>query len=333
MRQHLSFTNKGRGGSNQVRLNHKHTVGGKSGVFAFGCAIKGKMRKSSGNILVSLTLALCICILAILMPVKSNAASTCVRALTADKSYYSFDITGDGKKDHFKIVRSNRVGTGAYSKFKILVNGKKAYEVSKIAKYKDTVFPSFIYRTVRAKLIALGNGRKYLFLYCPYEEGGGMFCSILQYKNGKFVKAVDMIKYIDRYGEFCSGDILGVSGDTIRVKLSYSSYTLGRSDYEMSFRYTNGKLKQDAVKGKLLRAHTDSGNTKTFRVGRTVRVFNKPVDGKVSFRLYRGDRVTIDQCRITLGQTMFRVKCGNKVGWIYAVMRGAKTPFTNVQLF
>ncbi len=291
------------------------------------------MRKLSGNRLVSLILALCICILTIAVPIKSNAASPCVRALTADKSYYSFDITGDGEKDHFKIVRSNKVGVGAYSKFKILVNGKNTYEVSRIAKYKDTVFPNFIYRTVRAKLIALGGGRKFLFLYCPYEEGGGMFCSILQYKKGKFVKAVDMIKYIDRYGEFCSGDILGVSGDTIRVRLSYSSYTLGRSDYEMSFRYTNGKLKQDAVKGKLLRAYTDSGNTKRFRVGRTLWAFSKPIDGKVSFKLYRGDRVTIDQCRITLGRTMLRVKCGNKVGWIYAVMRGAKTPFTNVQLF
>ena len=195
MRQHLSFANQGRDGSNLDRLGHNHIAGRKSGVVAFGCAIKGKMKKSSGNKLMSLTLALCICILAILMPVKSNAASTCVRALTADKSYYSFDITGDGEKDHFKIVRSNKVGTGAYSKLKILVNGNKAYEVSKIAKYKDTVFPNFIYRTVRAKLIALGNDRKYLFLYCPYEEGGGMFCSILQYKNGKFVKAVDMKAY------------------------------------------------------------------------------------------------------------------------------------------
>ena len=290
------------------------------------------MNSKERRALISTILILCISIMTILLPMECEASSAGVKTLKPDKTYKSFDITGDGKKDSFKIVRCKKYGEGAYSKVKILVNGKKAYEIGKTAYYRQTYYPNFIYRTTRAKLITFRNGKKFLFLYCPYEEGGGMFCSILKYKNGKFKKVVDLINYIDIYGEYCSGSILGVSGNTVRVKLAYASYTLGRSDYEMSFKYSGGTLKQDVSKGKLLRAYTRRGKTRRFAVGKTINVYKKPSGGRVYFKLYSGDRVTVDQCRITPTRLMLKVKCGNKVGWMHAVTRYEDCPFTNAEI-
>ena len=90
------------------------------------------------------------------LPVRS--ATSGLTKLDADKVYTDLDITGDGKKDRFKIQRTKEKEKGHYRRFEISVNGKKAYTYTCI--YQK------VYTHLNPTLISLDNGKKFLFISC-----------------------------------------------------------------------------------------------------------------------------------------------------------------------
>lgn len=60
--------------------------------------------------------------------IKGNAQTASIKSLKANYTYKSFDITGDGKKDSFKIKQTG-AGGDYYMGCQLWVNGKVAYQV------------------------------------------------------------------------------------------------------------------------------------------------------------------------------------------------------------
>ena len=248
----------------------------------------------------------------LIIPVKSQAASARLKTLKPDKTYKSLDVTGDGRKDTFRI----RAGASIdhYSRgLQILVNGKTAYRFSShgIGFFK-----------VNAKLITLSNGKRFLFVNCLADSAVEPLCAVFKYKNGKFKKIIDINENVNKYGYNTGGMLKRVKGNTILFDVHMYSYSLGLSYYQMSFSYRNGILKQKESEAKLKYASTyENDKTKQFIVNKTINVYSSPNGGNVKFRLYQGDEIVVDKCRISPSKMSFRIKCDGETGWVKALRK------------
>lgn len=240
--------------------------------------------------------------------IEGHAQSASLKKLKADVTYRSFDITGDGERDSFRIKQTGH-RYDFYTGLQVLVNGNISYQIN------DT------FCHTNAKLISLSNGKKFLFLYSEMDEYDGPVCAILQYKNGKFKKVVDFRKNLIKHGTHPYGVVTSVSGNTIKAKAYVMSYSLGPSDYEMQFTYSNGTLKQKKSAARLLKAYTAKGKTRRLVARTTIRVYGSTSMSRVSFTLKRGDKVTIDKCRISPGRMLLHITYGNRSGWIKAAQK------------
>ena len=260
--------------------------------------------------IISLLMTLVMAVTIVFVPIQSQAASGSIKKLKAEKTYKSYDVTGNGKKDTIKITQSGYNGD-MYKSFKISINGKKAYS------YTEREYPGFY--EVEAKLITLSNNKKFLFVNSYSWDGDSTICAIFKYKSGKLKKVVDFVKYYQKYGYHGGADVTGVAGNSIKVKFWTVNYSIGLSDYQMTFRYKGGTLKQDKTKAKLINGWRDGNKTKRFTINKSIKAYTSPTSGTTAFKLKYGDVITIDQVRVTSSKMMFRVKCGSRTGWIRAL--------------
>ena len=261
------------------------------------------MKKMLSRICGILILTLCFSMLAPEM--RGHAQTASIKSLKADFTYKSFDITGDGKKDSFKIKQTG-AGSDYYMGCQLWVNGKVAYQVKGL------------YYSTSSKLITLSNGKKYLYLFNECDDHISPLCAILKYKNGKFVKVVDFMKLFDKHGSHSYALIRGANGNNIKVKAFTMSYTLGTSDYELQYVYSGGTLKQKTKAARLLGAYYTYNKTRCFTARKAINVYSSTSLSTVAFRLKKCDKIMIDQCRITSNYMLLQVKFGKKTGWIKA---------------
>ncbi len=252
----------------------------------------------------------------LIAPLRTQASSGNLKKLKAGKTYKSYDITGDGKKDSIKIECGDYDGD-MYKTFRIYINDKEAY------KYREKEYPGFY--GVQAKLITLANNKKYLFVNSWSWDDDNTICAVFRYKNGKLKKTADFMKYYSKYGYHGGADVAGVACNSIKVKFWHVNYSIGLSYYQMSFSYKGGTLKQDKTKAKLSKAWKYDRYTRKFIINKSIKAYSSPNGGKTAFRLEEGDEITIDQCRISPNKMMFRVKCGSRTGWIKALTYYPKT--------
>ena len=261
-----------------------------------------------GKAVITLILAAAIFFTVIPFKIEGYAQNASLKKLKPDVTYKSFDVTGDGKKD---VIRIKQIGASYdfYTGLQVLVNGKVSYQVNDA--FYDT----------KAKLISLRNGKKYLYLYSELDDYDGPVCAIMQYKNGKFKKVVDLRKLMIKHGGHPYGEVTGVSGNTVKVRAYVMSYSLGPSEYAMQFTYSNGTLKQKSSSARLLYAYINGKKTCRLTARTTIKVYKSTAMSKVSFKLKRGDKVTIDKCRISSKRMLLHIKCGYKSGWIKATQK------------
>lgn len=268
------------------------------------------MKRMLSQICGILVLTLCFSILA--PEIKGNAQTASIKSLKANYTYKSFDITGDGKKDSFRIKQTNAYG-GCYMLCQIYVNGKVAYQIRGA------------YYSTSSKMITLSNGKKYLYLYNVCDNNDGPICAVLKYKGGKFVRVVDFRKLFAKHGAHSFGMVTGVNGNTIQVRAFTMSYTLGSSDYGLQYIYSDGTLKQKTKVARLLGAYPDGKKTRCFTVKKPFNVYSNTSLSTVAFRLKKGDKIMIDQCRITSNYMLLQVKFGKKTGWFKAASKPYST--------
>ena len=236
------------------------------------------------------------------------ATSRGITTLKPNVAYTSYDFTGDGKKDRFKYKQSGK-NDGYYKNIEITVNGKVAFRLTdRYGFYRSTV-----------KLLTLSNGKKFLFVNTQGDNGDGRVKAVLQYKNGKYTKAVDFLSLLRNHGTHNDVAVSSVKGSSVVFKVYLMSFATGTTDYTMQFDYKSGTLKQNIYAAKVAAIYTMGGNpTRTMYVNKTINAYTNMNASQRAFVLHRGDKVTIDQCRIASSRMLLRVRRGSRYGWIIA---------------
>ena len=92
---------------------------------------------------------LCVFLLSGMLPVKASAAG--ITKLNVNQTYYSLDVTGDGRSDILSFQKT-AIDNTYYSNLNIYVNGRLAYSFSNMYVYE------FDFQLVR-----LRNGKPFLY--------------------------------------------------------------------------------------------------------------------------------------------------------------------------
>lgn len=166
------------------------------------------------------------------LPVTAEAKNPSMVRLKTGKTYKSYDITGDKKKDTIKITTpKNKYET--YDVVKIKINNQTT-------KLKNT-WGSF---SIKTYLVTLKNGRSYLWIKGEAENEDDPWECLYRYKNGKLVKAVDFKNSSYNYTNHHNTRIIKVAGNTISTRQYIMSTAMAGVDYKVDYAYKNGTLKR-----------------------------------------------------------------------------------------
>ncbi len=241
-----------------------------------------------------------------LVPTQSvkAASNPSKKTLKTDKTYSSYDITGDQKADKIKIqTTSDKYGN--ITKVKVQVNGKSCYT------YKTSYAIG-----VDAELYTLKNGKPYLHL-CVFEDDGLSDRDVLlKYKSGKLKSALNIRKVTSKFGVPNTDTKITVSGNKLKIRFGFNSYTTSASTFTYTYKYKSGSLKRTSNKTKTFTLNFKKQG-KTFTTAKKLTVYSSPTKTKTK-TLAKGTKVKITQI-YQKGSNLFMkykaTKTG-KTGWI-----------------
>lgn len=154
-----------------------------------------------------------------------------VPATAMAKTVKKVDLTGDGKADTIKIIKTrDNDDSDFYSRLKIQINGKTTFN------------KSTYYYSVKTQTIKLSNKKAFLAIYAPADDNAADYNGIFAYKKGKLTRIVDFNKCITGYDVFL--DKITVSKNTVNVSLSQDVYGLGVCSYKTTYTWKNSKFVQ-----------------------------------------------------------------------------------------
>ncbi len=264
--------------------------------------------------LMALTCA-CICLLFLLHPQSVYAANPAAVTLKEGKTYTGYDITGDRRNDRISMDLYKNNSYDMYDTVKISINGHTAYSLR-----SD---PFFEYKTI---LYTLSNQKPFLYVYCIADNYDGPVCALFQYQSGKLKKVIDFQNMFPGCGSHCYGEVLKVSGNSIKAEFYVMSYTIGPSHYRYNYSYKGGTLKRTSTIGTLFFSRSMSGKKNTFTANKRIALYTSANAKKVSFFLNRKDTIKFDRIYRGSYGTWLRGKCTRggqkgKSGWIKCLTR------------
>lgn len=232
-----------------------------------------------------LTVVSALTIVFCLQPLTSQAANPTEAGLQADVTYRNYDITGDRKADRIliKTIRKSSYGGDYGTGINVLINGKSAYRFNKE-----------IFYSVNVRIYTLKNGKPFLYLYCAGDNDDGP-SMLLQYKSKKLKKVIDFQKMFSGYGNHPSGEVVSVSGNSIKARFHLMSYTLGASQYTYTYKYKGGTLKRSSDTGNVETMYTMSGQTKVMTAGKELKAYTSVKGKKKAFTVKKGEKVTVNK--------------------------------------
>lgn len=239
--------------------------------------------------------------------------------LEVDRTYSSYDLTGNGKKDEIEI-KTEKNDYGYLNKVFVVINGKR-----KVSFTHETVGDGLF---VSAKLFTLKNKKSFLYLKIGDIDEVTYFCGIYQYKSGKLEQVIDgrnflgkAGKYGTKYGSYAI--VKKVQGNMLVVDFYMNSYTLGPSYYRYQFIYKNGTLKcknlqSVNINNSSYKITTMSGSKSKVTVAEKIKVYTKPDGKKVSYILKKGEKVKLLAAYIKSEKFFLKIKSlkKGKIGWI-----------------
>lgn len=241
-----------------------------------------------------------------LMPSKAHAATASGGAkmytLKVNKLYTSYDITGDKRPDRIKVVTLKQQ-EGVYIGLKVVINGKTAYTNKKAtASGKPTV-----------KLIRLRNGKPFLYLSAFEYNPGTDLSAVFSYRSGKLKAVIDSKKALGtKFGwDGTYGTIKKVSGNTITMNYSTSTYMFGAIDATYKYTYKSGTLKTASTG-----TFKPSENRKSYKALMDIPVYKNTACKAKKFTISTGDSVKFTNIYVKGNTVRVKVKVGAKTGWI-----------------
>ncbi|MDO5391240.1 MAG: hypothetical protein Q4F24_09160 [Eubacteriales bacterium] len=241
-----------------------------------------------------------------LMKTPVKAATSGVTTLQTNKTYQSYDLDGDGKKDSIQMRTSQ---SGYKMLASVYVNGKKVYNMPN----------NHWWQSAGIKMITLGNGKNFVY---AWMEGESMSCDrILQYKNKKMSTVVDinnlMKKYQSKsYVSWYPSNGIKVSGNTMSVKVSSMNWTIAGASFIFQYKYKDGTLKRVSYSGVI-------ENSGVYIVDKKFPVYKKAGSSLVSFTANYGQKVTANKYYLKDGKMWIKLtNSAGKSGWIKALTTG-----------
>lgn len=245
--------------------------------------------------------------------------------LSLNQTYTKYDVTGDRKADTIKISNMKKeydVNTG----IKVTINGKKVF-YDKTSCYYD----------LEAYLCTLANGKVFLYLYNPLDNGDADYCSLYQYQKGKLECVINMNKFYgsSKLGYHTNGTIKSVSGNKITVEMYQQNYELGGLSVSYDYKYANGKLTKDGnVTTNFTCWAADSNDGKlTARINMSV--YTRTNCKSKAFTLQAGQKIEIKSIYCKSGKMLIKVKrlSDGKTGYIKCIKGNPKNgiaPFSEI---
>ncbi len=239
-----------------------------------------------------------------LVPSQSvDAANPTKKTLKLDKTYKSYDITGDQKADTIKI-KTKQDEYGDILKTSIVINGKTYYSTTSGGE------------GVIAKLYTLKNGTPYLHFVSIYPGPESAVDALFQYKSGKLKKVIDLRKIEKKFGCPEPDTKMTVSGNTIKVKFVVNSNTTSYTTFTFKYKYKNGTLKRTSNKTSTFSLNFGKGKNK-FTTNKKLTVYSSPTSKKTK-TLAKGTKLKITQIYQKGSQMYMKYKTTKtkKTGWI-----------------
>lgn len=222
--------------------------------------------------------------------------------LRENVTYSQYDVTGDKKADKIKIVASyknNYVG----EKISIIINGKTAFS-------KKTFFFS-----MKTQLIKLKNGKCFMYLYGPTDNGDAEICALYQVKGSKLKRIVDFNKgFGTKAGNHVGGEVLNVSGNSATLRFRVMAYMSGNTYADYSYRYKSGTLKKISKTGKL-KVGEYTGKS-SFAAKKNIIAYKSTKCTSKKFTIKKGQKVKFLKVYVKGNTVRYYVKANGKSGWI-----------------
>ena len=281
--------------------------------------------KKSRKIFVTMILTL---ICAVGIGASALAANPTVVTLKPDRTYTSYDITGDGKPDRIRITLINYMydeddcmsGNEMY----ISVNGKKVYDPGQ----------GFYYLNV--KLYTIAHEKPLLYIEERWDDYGTPLSALFQYQNDTLKKVMDFRKIAKKCGVGQSGNIYSIKGDVITINHAILTYSSSWVEARYYYKYKNGVIKPISETAKIIRLNGRKA-PRTQRTRQRMIAYKSQTSGKKLFTIPVGSRITIDRCYWNKDYMRFRIKYKGKYGWIKAATKtnrnGYSMQFKDIMVF
>ncbi|MCD8330589.1 MAG: hypothetical protein LUC27_07950, partial [Lachnospiraceae bacterium] len=251
-------------------------------------------------------LLFCLMMAAFLLPTSSvRAANPTKKTLSTNTTYTKYDITGDKKADKILIKTTGDSSTGDGSGLAIYINGKKCFSFSDEYYFLDQV---------TAQLYTLKNGKNFLYLYTPENNGDSPVCAVLQYKSGKLKKVIDFNTTLQKYGYHCSGSVVKVDGNKMTVKFEIMSYTTAYTVLKYTYTYKDGTLKRSAKTTSVKVGYDSTSSTLT--TAKSLKLYKSPTSESSCSTLKKGKKVKVTGAYVKSGKFCLKIKTSGKSYWI-----------------
>lgn len=232
-----------------------------------------------------------------------------VYELSENRTYSSYDITGDGRPDAICIVSEKAdPWEAAYEeRLAVFVNGKKAFT------RKASCFSGI----ERAQILTLKNGQSFLYL-CAQFDYDYTLCRVLKYSSGTLKTVVDCNRFFgsrfaSHVGEKGGGEIKKVSGNSITIEFNAMSYMVGDVRARFSYKCKSGTLKRVGNAGVV---NVGARKTNTYKAAKTIKAYKATSCKTQKFTIKKGQNVKFLKAYVKGKTVRLQVKAGGKTGWI-----------------
>lgn len=250
-------------------------------------------------------------VILLVYPHKVQANPQIVK-LRTNKTYKSYDITGDKKKDTIKVKIHKNSRYDYYDSLTVTVNGKNAYS------FKNQFFYAGPYDNVDIILYTLKNGKPFLYLYAQADNGDGPVCGVFQYKSGKLKEIINFQTFFKDYGIHQSGEVVTINGNSITVRYYVMSFALGPCYVTYNYLYKNGTLCRTSNTANFEKIYSYGKITNTFISNKMITAYTSVSAKRKAFTMKKGAIVQVDKCYCNGKSFLIRVKYKGKYGWIKA---------------
>lgn len=233
------------------------------------------------------------------------AATPGVDTLQMDKTYGSYDINGDKKKDTIKFTAVTNA-SGAHTGMALYVNNKKIYSLPVSMGVAGSV-----------QVITLKNGQ--VFLHIWTNEGMYKKSRLIQYKGGKVKLISDFSSMPKKYVSYSyvytlEGPGITVSGNSVTVKVKACTWTAGVQFLMFKYNYKNGTLKRAATTGNVL---PPDPSMKKVTAVRAFPAYKKVNNKQKAFTVKKNKKVQLTKYYYNGKVLWMQVKNSDgKTGWI-----------------